>query len=76
MNRQEFSEWRKGEIYQEMWKDIVRQIEIYAAEIVNREYPDNDRDQLVRGRIQGLSSVVDWVPEFPPEPEEIDEDEV
>lgn len=76
--KEEFQAWKASEVYSEMWKSIAEKIGDLAAEIVNRDKPDGLRDQYLRGTIQGLKSVLEWTPEFPPEPEvdEEDDDEV
>jgi len=77
ISKSEFADWRRSEVYQELWKDITTQMESAAGEIVNREDQNPMRDQLLKGYIKGLSTIMDWHPEFPPDPEEDqDADEV
>lgn len=73
VNKEEFQAWKASACYNELMQSIMANIEGAGAEILNREVPLNERDQLLRGFIKGLSAVVEWKPDMYEEPvEEVD----
>lgn len=77
VHKEEFIAWKSSICSIELQQELVRNIEAAAATILNRESPNGDQDQLLRGFIQGLKATLEWQPEFVKEQEEDeDEDEV
>ncbi len=77
--KEEFLQWKQSVMTAELSSNIQDQIANLAAEMVRREEPNANRDQLLRGVIQGLTSVLEWQPEFLEvelEEEEQNDDEV
>ena len=73
VNKGEYIAWKASECYAALLKDITSNIEGAAAEILNREVVNHEKDQLLRGFIKGLSSVIDWQPEFFEDKVEVEE---
>lgn len=77
VHKEEFMAWKSSQCYVELAQELTRSIEASAAKILNREVPDQANDQLLRGYIHGLKATLEWIPDFPPDPElDGDEDEV
>lgn len=64
VHKEEFVSWRNQEVTQELKKELLEAIENAAMEILNRETPNLDRDQFLRGFIKGMNVAIEWVPEF------------
>jgi hypothetical protein len=79
ITKSEFADWRKADITQEFYKQVLEKVNDYALEIIDKEVPNHEREQLLRGRIQGLYAALKWEPEVEEEATEVDleqEDEV
>lgn len=73
--KEEFLAWKQSELYQEFDNTIREQIGNLSAEIVGRTSSNAERDMFVRGAVQALVSVLEWVPTFPEEEEPTGEDD-
>lgn len=63
-HKSEFADWRKDEITQQFYKDVMETINVYGMQLIDRETPDVPYEQLLRGRIQGLYAALKWHPDF------------
>lgn len=64
VHKEEFVSWRNQVVTQELKKELLEAIENAAMEILNRETPNLDRDQFLRGLIKGMNIAIEWNPEF------------
>ena len=67
--REEFAQWKESGVHSEFIKTIHDSISAAAAEIISRTRPDNDRDMYLRGLIEGMTLMAEWVPELTEEDE-------
>lgn len=61
---EEFVQWQLSGVSNELKEDIKNVMADIAAELVNRERPDADRDQYLRGFMHGLRTLYEWKPTF------------
>lgn len=73
VNKEEYIAWRASVVHQELLNEIAASVSGAAAEILNRETVNTEKDQLLRGFIKGLSTIVDWQPEFFEDKVEVEE---
>lgn len=73
VNKEEYIAWKASACHQELLQSIANSVSGAAAEILNRESVNNEKDQLLRGFIKGLSEIVDWQPEFYDDKVEVEE---
>jgi hypothetical protein len=62
--KEQFFAFKQSEVYKEFDNLVREQIGNLAAELVNREYPNDMRDQYVRGAIQAYKGMLEWTPDF------------
>ena len=70
----DFVAWRHSEITRKMMEDVAQIGADAASEMMSRSTGNPERDQFLRGFVQGSASVISWQPEFTKTEEEIDED--
>jgi len=70
VQKENFIRWKNDSITQELHAVVREQLGILAAELVNRDEPNANRDMLVRGIMKGMMAVTEWEPEFAPEDSE------
>jgi hypothetical protein len=76
IERSEFTQWRHNEVSNEFVKHFQELMSEKAGELINRKQPDGNRDMYIRGVIAAYAEMIEWQPEFPPEPELEESDEV
>lgn len=64
INRDEFYLWKSSTPYHALMEEVQSNIEMAASEVINRQQSNADRDQYLRGFIQGISALVNWTPDF------------
>ena len=67
VTKEEFADWRSHQVTQEMLSDLNKEAQQRVETILNSLVADANRDQFLKGYIQGLSYAIGFTPEFPPD---------
>lgn len=62
--KDEWIAFQQSGVRAELDNDIKEVMAGIASEIVNRERPDADRDQYLRGFLHGLRTIYEWTPDL------------
>jgi hypothetical protein len=64
VTKAEFSDWRDHPISKELLESINEQCNKIVEEILNRQDPNVNRDQYLKGMLSGFSQVVGFTPDW------------
>lgn len=59
---EDYVQWKSNEITQQLKQDLAEAMVAAGANIINREEPDANKDQYLRGYITGLRTIFEWSP--------------
>lgn len=62
--KEEFIAFKNSAVYKEFAQVLMDNMALIGTEILNRETPNNDRDQYLKGILAGFRSVLEWTPDF------------
>ena len=64
LSKSDYIAWRDSKETQELFVELQEAAESVASEVLQREDPNIDRDQFLRGFLKAIDSVLSWRPEF------------
>ena len=64
LSKSDYIAWRDSKETQEIFTELREAAESVAAELLNRESINVDRDQFLKGFLKAIDQVLSWRPEF------------
>jgi hypothetical protein len=64
INKSDYIAWRDSKETQTLLTELKEAAEGVAAEVLNREDYNMERDQFLKGYLKAIESVLTWRPEF------------
>mgnify|MGYP003411350681 CR=1 FL=1 len=72
VSKEAYRDWRNNSVTQALMEDLRETVETEVAKMINRDIPDQARDQFTRAFVKTADQIISWEPEFPKEEEKDD----
>lgn len=75
ITKEEFIDWRNCNTHTEFQAEFMEAVLRATEEIVTRHSTNVDRDQFLKGYLNGIQACMDWQPEYIEDNRSLDEQE-